>query len=220
MNDPLCHDLTAFIVGMIVVEFTLSAAPDVPSAMGTGIVPHHFVLQGKFFLAKDTLTHFISSWQNKLIFDNFSMVNYYFRMDRKALYTTFDHTADLGIIVTGTDLKDLFEKAAQSIIDIMFRKRPLNGIESIKVSLDGEDLADLMVRWLGEILYLFDAEQKIVSGIRIVKVKRTHLEAILDVAVFHPDHHEIATEIKAVTYHQIQVTQKPDGWSTRVIFDL
>lgn len=141
-------------------------------------------------------------------------------MDTKALYTTLDHTADLGIVVTGTDLEDLFKKAAQSIIEVMFRKRPLNGIESINVSLDGEDLADLMVRWLGEILYLFDAEQKIVSDIRIMKVKRTHLEAILEVAVFHPDHHEIETEIKAVTYHQIEVAQKPDGWSARVIFDL
>ena len=141
-------------------------------------------------------------------------------MRTKALYTTLDHTADLGIIVTGTDLEDLFDKAAQSTIEIMFRKKALNGIESIKVSLDGEDLADLMVRWLGEILYLFDAEQKVVSGIRIVKIKNTHLEAILNVAVFDPDYHEIETEIKAVTYHQIEVTQKPDGWNVRVIFDL
>ena len=141
-------------------------------------------------------------------------------MGTKTLYTPVDHTADLGIIVTGTDVEDLFEKAAQSIIEIMFQKRALNGTESIKVSLDGEDLADLMVRWLGEILYLFDAEQKIVSGVRTIKIKRTHLEAILNIATFHPDQHEIATEIKAVTYHEIEVTQKPDKWSARVIFDL
>lgn len=71
MNDTLCHNLTAFIVGMIIVKFTLSAAPDVPSAMGTGIVPHHFILQGKFFFAEYTLTHLISSRQNELIFGPF-----------------------------------------------------------------------------------------------------------------------------------------------------
>ena len=69
MNDPLCHNLTAFIVGMIIMEFTLSAASDVPSAMGTGIVPHHFIFQGKVFLTKYTLTHLIPSSQNKQIID-------------------------------------------------------------------------------------------------------------------------------------------------------
>ena len=141
-------------------------------------------------------------------------------MDTTLSYTPFDHTADLGIIVTGTDLEDLFRKAAESIIEIMFRKNSVKGTEFLKISLDGEDLADLMVRWLGEILYLFEADQKIVSDISILKVSRTHLEAALTVAVFQPDHHVILNEIKAVTYHQIEVTQKPEGWIARVIFDV
>jgi SHS2 domain-containing protein len=123
-------------------------------------------------------------------------------------------------MITGTNPEDLFRRAAQAITEIMFRINRIKGAESLEVSLDGEDLADLMVRWLGEILYLFDGEQKIVSDISLLKVSRTHLEAVLNVAVFDPDHHEILTEIKAVTYHQIEVSQGPDGWSARVIFDL
>ncbi len=141
-------------------------------------------------------------------------------MGKQLSYTPIDHTADMGITVTGTDLEDLFRKAAQSIIQIMLRNSRIKGNESLRISLDGEDLADLMVRWLGEILYLFDAEQKIVSGIRMLKVNSTHLEATVDVAAFRPDQNEIVNEIKAVTYHQIEVTQKPEGWSARVIFDL
>ena len=123
-------------------------------------------------------------------------------------------------MVTGTDPEDLFRKAAQSIIEIMFGKSTIKGTESLRISLDGEDLADLMVRWLGEILYLFDAERKIVSDIRTLKVSPTHLEATLTSPFSRPGHHEIRNEIKAVTYHQIEVTQKPEGWSARVIFDL
>ena len=141
-------------------------------------------------------------------------------MNKELSYTPIEHTADMGITVTGTDLEDLFRKAAQSIIQIMLRNSRIKGNESLRISLDGEDLADLMVRWLGEILYLFDAEQKIVSDIRMLKVNPTHLEATVDVAAFRPDQNEIINEIKAVTYHQIEVTQKPEGWSARVIFDL
>jgi SHS2 domain-containing protein len=35
-----------------------------------------------------------------------------------------------------------------------------------------------------------------------------------------PDLHTIKTEIKAVTYHQIQVKRSPTGWKARVIFDI
>ena len=141
-------------------------------------------------------------------------------MEKELFYTPLDHTADLGIVVTGDDLEDLFRKAARSIIQIMLGNSRVKGNESLRISLDGEDLADLMVRWLGEILYLFDAEQKIVSGFKMLKVNPTHLEAVLDMAAFQPHYHNIITEIKAVTYHQIEVTQNPEGWSARVIFDL
>ncbi len=141
-------------------------------------------------------------------------------MGTKRNYTIFNHTADMGIMVTGVDLKDLFEKAGRSITEIMVRTTGVNETEPLHISLNGEDLSDLMVRWLGEILYLFDAEQKIVLGISITEVSQNHLTATLNVAPFQPDHHEIINDIKAVTYHQIEVKQTGEGWTARVIFDL
>jgi SHS2 domain-containing protein len=32
--------------------------------------------------------------------------------------------------------------------------------------------------------------------------------------------HVIKTQVKAVTYHQIEVRQEKEGWRARVIFDL
>jgi SHS2 domain-containing protein len=38
---------------------------------------------------------------------------------------------------------------------------------------------------------------------------------------FDPQRHEFRTEIKAVTYHELAVTQQKDGtWKTRIIFDI
>ena len=70
-------------------------------------------------------------------------------------FTFLDHTADLGITVTGSDLKDLFERAAHSMMQIMIEERPAGKTSSLQLLVNGEDYADLMVRWLGEILYLF-----------------------------------------------------------------
>ncbi|MGD9074802.1 MAG: archease, partial [Desulfobacteraceae bacterium] len=91
---------------------------------------------------------------------------------------------------------------------------------SMKISVSGEDLADLMVRWLGEILYLFAGENLVVTSIRMGSVSSSALEATLETAPFEPEIHETLREIKAVTYHQIEVTEMPNGWETKVIFDV
>jgi SHS2 domain-containing protein len=135
-------------------------------------------------------------------------------------YTLLDHTADLGIKVRGTDLKDLFESAGRALMHLTVRGEIPSKTTSMKISVSGEDLADLMVRWLGEILYLFAGEHLVVTSIRMGAVSSSYLEAALETAPFEPEIHEVLSEIKAVTYHQIQVTEKANGWEARIIFDV
>jgi SHS2 domain-containing protein len=135
-------------------------------------------------------------------------------------YTLLDHTADLGIRVYGTDLKDLFEGAGRALMHLMVKAEIPSKTHSMKISVSGEDLADLMVRWLGEILYLFAGENLVVTSIRMGSVSSSALEATLETAPFEPEIHETLREIKAVTYHQIEVTEIPNGWETKVIFDV
>ena len=135
-------------------------------------------------------------------------------------YTLLDHTADLGIKVYGTDLKDLFEGAGRALMHLMVKAEIPSKTHSMKISVSGEDLADLMVRWLGEILYLFAGENLVVTSIRMGSVSSSHLEATLETVPLEPEIHEILSEIKAVTYHQIEVTEIADRWEAKVIFDV
>jgi len=135
-------------------------------------------------------------------------------------FTLLDHTSDLGIRVRGPNLKKLFEWAAKSMIQLMVRVEPGPKTKAVEASIPANDLADLMVRWLGEILYLFEGEKEVVTDIEIHSIVPSHLHATLTTVPFNPSLHEIIYEIKAVTYHQIEVTQKADKWETRIIFDL
>ncbi len=135
-------------------------------------------------------------------------------------YTLLDHTADLGIKLRGTDLKNLFEAAGLTLMHLMIRGESPGKTHSINLSVSGEDLADLMVRWLGEILYLFEGENFVVTSIHMDSVFPSRLEATLETVPFDPQAHEILSEIKAVTYHQIEVTNKGKHWEARVIFDI
>ena len=139
---------------------------------------------------------------------------------KKPNFTILDHTADLGIKVTGRDLRTLFEVAAKSMMYIMVKGKPADTTKTFNLSVEGLDLADLMVRWLGEILYLFEGEHELVTGVEITSVSHSHLDATLETVFFDTNLHEILCEIKAVTFHQIEVVKKDDHWETRIIFDL
>jgi SHS2 domain-containing protein len=135
-------------------------------------------------------------------------------------FEILDHTADLGIEVTGDNLQDLFQNAAHAMLKIMLERLPEKGGKDRDISISGADLPDLLVRWLGEILYLFDGEQTLVTDTKIHSVTPDRLDAQLKIVPFCSTRHEVATEIKAVTYHQIEVTQDAGEWRARIIFDL
>lgn len=135
-------------------------------------------------------------------------------------YRIIDHTADLGIIVRGPDVGGLFISAAQAMTELMVKgdlgdKRTLR-----EVSVSSEDYPDLMVRWLGEVLYLFAAEKLIPDTVKIKAITPTRLEATVAMAGFDPQRHRVLREIKAVTYHQISVRTVHDEWEARIIFDI
>ena len=135
-------------------------------------------------------------------------------------YQIIDHTADLGIIVEGEDEKNLFIRAAQAMTDLMIEGDIVEKTVVRDVSLQGDDFPDLMVKWLGEILYLFNGEKLVVHSIEITSINSIMLRSTLTLSSFEPKHHEVKREIKAVTYHQICVDKVNDGWQARIIFDI
>ena len=135
-------------------------------------------------------------------------------------FTLLDHTADLGIIVRGPDPKELFQNAARAMIQLMVEGTTGSGAERRTFAVTGEDMADLMVRWLGEILYLFEGEKEIVVTTEIDALSPSRLETTIETVPFDPTLHEVLREIKAVTYHQIDVARRGDHWEARIIFDL
>jgi len=141
-------------------------------------------------------------------------------MPHKPLYSLLDHTADLGMLVRGNDLVDLYQNAGKALINLMLQRKALKGSTSMNISISGTDLEDIMVRWLGEILYLFEGENLVVTDLKIHPFSNLALKATLKTVPFDPNHHKIIREIKAVTYHQIQVVQQGGQWTARVIFDL
>ncbi|MCD6275584.1 MAG: archease [Thermoplasmata archaeon] len=135
-------------------------------------------------------------------------------------YEIFDHTADVGIIVRGRTLEEMFEKAAYAMFDIMIYAEKIEPIRKVKVSISASTLEDLLVDWLSELLYVFSTELFVMGkfNVNIQKDKEFSLKAICWGEPYNREKHGIKTEIKAVTYHQLKIDEK-EGYIT-LLFDI
>jgi SHS2 domain-containing protein len=137
-------------------------------------------------------------------------------------YKFFDHTADIGVEVTGRTRKELFVNAAQALFDVMIENKTgeVSEKQHKKITIEGTDAADLLINFLRELLYLFNGEQFITDGCEIINFTNRKLQARLTGESFNSKKHSIKTEIKAVTYSGAKVEKIKLGWRARVIFDV
>jgi SHS2 domain-containing protein len=135
-------------------------------------------------------------------------------------FKILDHTGDIGIIVYGRDLNELFFNAGRAFFSLLTDLKRIRTTLERSIVLQSENLEELMVAWLGELLYLFDAQELLFRKFHVQKVSRYGLRATARGELFQPKRHVLKREIKAVTYHQVKVENKDGKWQGRIIFDL
>ncbi len=141
-----------------------------------------------------------------------------------ALYKLIDHTADLGIEINGRTKRELFTKAVLSLMNVLIEEtEPVKGKANLRqrtLTVEGSDIADLLVNFLREVLYLFNGEVLIIWKCEIMECGNRKLVARLFLESYDKKKHIMKTEIKAVTYHGLSVKRIKTGWKARVIFDV
>ena len=135
-------------------------------------------------------------------------------------YTTFNHTADLGIEISGKDEKELFSNAAFAVFDITTDLHDVNAIEVHRFAVEGSDREDLLVNYLREVLYMFSGQGLLLKDFSILEINDRHLVAEVRGEPFDSARHSIKTEIKAVTYHEVEIRETEKGLKARLIFDV
>jgi SHS2 domain-containing protein len=135
-------------------------------------------------------------------------------------YELLDHTADIGIIASGRDLTEAFVNAAYAMFDILTDIDRVEEKDSFELEASAENVEDLLVAWLDELLYLYETDRFLSRRFVISDMSNTSLRASVFGERIDPDRHEIKTEIKSVTYHQLMVEKTDDGWKAQVIFDV
>lgn len=135
-------------------------------------------------------------------------------------FRILEHPADIGIEAWGRTIPEAFSRAAFALVSIILDPACITVRETRMVELHAADRDQLLVKWLEEILYLYDGERFVPSSIEITEHSPVSLTARLHGEPFDPDKHETRLDVKAVTYHQLSIAENPGGWTVRIYLDI
>lgn len=130
-----------------------------------------------------------------------------------------EHTADAGIRVWAEDLDGLFAEAARAVIGVMGHGSG-DEARSESVSLEAPDREALLVDWLSEMIFLFEARDVVPERVEV----RVHEGPWrVEGSVAGPSAETFVQEgpqVKAVTYHGLELRSGPDGCEAVVYVDV
>jgi SHS2 domain-containing protein len=138
----------------------------------------------------------------------------------KKAFELTDHTADVGIVAYGADIKELFSNAALALFSLITEPGSIEERSHVNLKVRSDEKDSLLVDWLNELLYLFDTTHILFNRFDIRRLTHNELKATCHGETFDPMKHKIKTGVKAATYHILKLDKNNDGYKAQVILDI
>jgi protein archease len=133
-----------------------------------------------------------------------------------------DHTADAKFQAYGRTLEEAFGNAALATVSLMWDPVQVEQTRRRPVEVRGKDLEQLLVRFLAEIIYLFETRGFLLGAVDELAVEKAE-DGFRLRAVFRGDDrrakYAIFGEVKAITYHEMRIDEGP-AVTVQVVVDI
>jgi SHS2 domain-containing protein len=135
-----------------------------------------------------------------------------------AKFEILPHTADIRLKVFGKTEEELFKNAMLGMAEIVSKsdfdtRSPTSNL----IKIQSLDINSLLVDFLSEVLYQSQINHAVFREVKFLKFKDTKLEA--EISGFKIDSFD--EDIKAVTYHELEIKKSPTGgFETTIVFDI
>lgn len=137
-------------------------------------------------------------------------------------YRVLPHTADGKFQAYGGTLEEAFGNAALALASLMWDWAAIEPALRHEVRVSGSDREQLLVKFLGEIVFLFETRQFLLGRVERLAIEPRAggyvLEAVLAGETL-AERHELYGDVKAVTYHDLKI-EACGGFTVQVVVDL
>ena len=139
-------------------------------------------------------------------------------------FELFDHTADIGIRARAATLPELAAVMGDGLYAVIGELVPAHGSagepHELKIELHHADTAVLLRDYLDELLVLFDRDHRIATAANVSAFGEGRLAAMLETALVDHERSVYQHEVKAITYHELDIRPIPGGFEAAVIVDI
>lgn len=134
-------------------------------------------------------------------------------------YRVIDVAGDIGLRAEGKTLEECFVNAGLGLYSLITDINLIKPAQKSEISISEETLEDLLVSFLNELIFQFDAYGFIGREIKL-ELKEKSLKAEVYGESFNPEKHERKLLVKAATYHNLVLKKENDYWIAEIIFDI
>jgi SHS2 domain-containing protein len=143
-------------------------------------------------------------------------------------YEQLEISGDVSLRIWGENLEELFANAAEGLSNLITDLSGINETDKREVVLSSERNEDLLVKWLNELIFLFDTYGFIgkrfdvsLSPLLNTGVQEGDtLKAIVSGGIYIPGVNESRLLVKAATYHRLSLKKDNSQWEAVVVFDI
>ena len=133
-----------------------------------------------------------------------------------ATHSLAEHTGELAIRLEAGSLAELFADAAGALAEVMLG-RPANAEGAgERVSVQAPDGDALLVAWLDELIFRAERACKVYGEARIERLNEREIDAVIR----GEPTTELKTQVKAATFHGLEIVDGPNGVSATVVLDV
>ena len=133
----------------------------------------------------------------------------------------FEHTADAGIRAESSTLSEAFHEVSLAFTEIITGGSLPDTKNTFEINIESSSLDSLLVNYISHLIYLFDTENFLVSSVDVsIKSGLSNtVSGILKGDFYNEAIHGYGVEIKAVSYHMLEISEGPPS-KIVVILDL
>lgn len=136
-------------------------------------------------------------------------------------FEILEHPADIGFHAEAVTLPQLFTESARALQFIIFEPPEIARHDNkIELNAEGSDYESLLVNWLNELVYYIDSQRLAFDYFDITSLDETRIQCEGFAAKRDPLKAPTKLIVKAVTYHQLRITQSDKVFTADVYVDV
>ncbi len=144
-------------------------------------------------------------------------------------YETLEYLSDVKLKVYGKNIKEVFRNAAEGMFALItdIEKIEKKVEKHIEITINEKiEIEDLLIDWLGKLLFINEVDDMVLAEFNINELINSNNKSVIIANVagekVNLEKHEILLQIKAPTYHNLNMNRnnKTGIFTVEIVFDV